>query len=312
MQNPQGDIRASDQAVTRPLSSIGVLMAGAIDYAGLFPPSAVSMQDAVENYAAYKRGEYSWMLGRFVVTAGRLNEFAAEAAKAFKAGEEPWRVAVVAGEDIELSTYSVVEFNSVERGRFVADVMEIKTASAEDIENACRIVPKSVTAYYEIPLDQRLPELVATLALRGQRAKIRTGGITPEAFPKARDIVRFVRACTAANLPFKATAGLHHPLRCQRPLTYEPNAVQGKMHGFLNLFLMAAFVRDGRHNDMLEELMMTEDAGEFRFDQTGVRWRNDNVLTLFQLEQARYNGIQSFGSCSFIEPITDLRALGIL
>ena len=87
MQNPQGDIRASDQAVTRPLSSIGVLMAGAIDYAGLFPPSAVSMQDAVENYAAYKRGEYSWMLGRFVVTAGRLNEFAAEAAKAFKAGE---------------------------------------------------------------------------------------------------------------------------------------------------------------------------------------------------------------------------------
>lgn len=312
MQNPVSDIRASDQAAARPLSSIGVLLAGAIDYAGLFPPSAVSMEDAVANYAAYRRGEYSWMLGRFVVTASRLNEFAAEAAKVLKKGEKPWRLAVVAGDDVELSTYAVVEFNAVDRSRFIADVMEIKTPQREDIEFAHRLVPKDITAYYEIPLDRRLPELVATLALRDQRAKIRTGGITPEAFPKAHEIVRFVRACTAANLPFKATAGLHHPMRCQRPLTYEPNAVKGKMHGFLNLFLMAAFVRDGRHIDLLDELMMTEDAGELRFDQTGVRWRNDYVLTLFQLEQARYRGIQSFGSCSFIEPIADLRALGIL
>ena len=89
MQNPVSDIRASDQAAARPLSSIGVLLAGAIDYAGLFPPSAVSMEDAVANYAAYRRGEYSWMLGRFVVTASRLNEFAAEAAKVLKKGEKP-------------------------------------------------------------------------------------------------------------------------------------------------------------------------------------------------------------------------------
>jgi len=312
MQDPQGDTRAIDRTVGRPLSSIGVLLAGAIDYAGLFPPSAVPMADAVANYAAYRRGEYSWMLGRFVVTASRLNEFVEEAAKVVKKGEEPWRLAVVAGDDVELSTYAVVEFNAVERGRFIADVMEIKTTQREDIEFAHRLVPKDITAYYEIPLDRRLPELVATLALRDQRAKIRTGGITPEAFPKAHEIVRFVRACTAANLPFKATAGLHHPIRCQRPLTYKPNAVKGKMHGFLNLFLMAAFVRDGRHIDLLDELMMTEDASELRFDQTGVRWRNDYVLTLFQLEQTRYRGIQSFGSCSFIEPIADLKQLGIL
>jgi len=312
MQNHLADAAAQNSPFERPFSSIGVLLAGAIDYAGLFPPSAVSMQDAVENYAAYRRGEYSWMLGRFVVTASRLNEFAAEAAKVFKKGDEPWRIAVVAGEDIELSTYALIEFNSVENGRFAADVMEIKTSSVEDIENAYRIVPKTITAYYELPLDESLPEHIATLALRGQRAKIRTGGITPEAFPNAHAIVRFVRACSAANLPFKATAGLHHPLRCMRPLTYEPNAVKGKMHGFLNLFLMTAFARDGRRNDLLDELMATEDAGEFRFDETGVRWRNDHVLTLFQLERARYSGIQSFGSCSFLEPIADLRDLGIL
>src|SRR5690606_34756706 len=89
MQDPRVNIGARERTVERPLSSIGVLMAGAIDYAGLFPPSAVSMADAVENYAAYRRGEYSWMLGRFVVTASRLNEFAAEASKVLKKGEEP-------------------------------------------------------------------------------------------------------------------------------------------------------------------------------------------------------------------------------
>ena len=42
-------------------------------------------------------------------------------------------------------------------------------------------------------------------------AKLRTGGVVPEAFPKSLDIIRFVRTCAAANVPFKATAGLHHP-----------------------------------------------------------------------------------------------------
>ncbi|KXK00867.1 MAG: hypothetical protein UZ17_ACD001001919 [Acidobacteria bacterium OLB17] len=302
---------AGEAAPEKPFSSVRVLLAGAIDYAGLFPPSAVSMSEAVANYAAYKHGEYSWMLGRFVVTASRLNEFAAEAAMVLKKGEKPWHVAVVAGDDIELSTYAVVEFNAVERTRFIADVMEVKAPTVEDIENAYRIIPRTVTAYYEVPLTERLPELIATLALRDQRAKIRTGGITPEAFPKEHDIVRFVRACSAANLPFKATAGLHHPLRCHRPLTYEPDAVTGRMHGFLNLFLMAAFVRDGRHIALLDELMAARDASEFRFDETGVRWRNEYVLTLWQLQQARLSGIQSFGSCSFVEPIVDLKELGI-
>ncbi len=43
------------------------LLSGLIDYAGLFPPAAVSMADAVANYAAYRTSADAWALGRFVL-----------------------------------------------------------------------------------------------------------------------------------------------------------------------------------------------------------------------------------------------------
>ena len=101
------------------------------------------------------------------------------------------------------------------------------------------------TAYFELPLGENLADLVSTLAIRGQCAKIRTGGLTADAFPSTAQIIRFTRTCLAANVPFKATAGLHHPIRCFKPLTYAPDAPSGMMHGFLNVSLAAGFaVRD--------------------------------------------------------------------
>src|SRR6185436_2132053 len=58
--------------------SLRVLLADLIDYAGLFPPAALSMQDAVRNYARYAEGEHAWMLGKFVVPEARRAEVPAE------------------------------------------------------------------------------------------------------------------------------------------------------------------------------------------------------------------------------------------
>jgi hypothetical protein len=161
-------------------------------------------------------------------------------------------------------------------------------------------------------LGDELPDLVASVAINGQRAKIRTGGVTPEAFPTSHQIVRFVRTCLAANVPFKATAGLHHPIRCFRPLTYEAESVRGTMHGFLNLFLMAGFARESFRPSLLEEIMEEEFDDVFNFDVAGVTWRSEYTLSLFQIDAVRKYGIQSFGSCSFDEPVADLQKLGIL
>jgi len=296
-----------------PIAAVRVLLAGAIDYAGLFPPAHLSMPEAVINYATYRNSNYSWMLGRFIVTAARLGEFY-ESARDFisRDGGNAWRVSVVVGENVYEAIRTVEDFNLTNGPGVVCDTLEIRAETSELIENAANALPRNLTAYFELPLDDRLPDLVATLAIRGQRAKIRTGGVTPEAFPSTAAIVRFVRTCLAANVPFKATAGLHHPIRCFRPLTYEANAAQGTMHGFLNLFLMAGFAREGYRESFLADVMEEEFDEVFRFDDQEAVWRDEYSLTTWQLEHLRKFGIQSFGSCSFDEPIADLQKLGIL
>lgn len=244
--------------------SLCALLEGLIDYAGLFPPAALSMQDAVRNYARYAEGEYAWALGRFVVPRERMSEVPPE---------------------FPLS---------------ILGIDEVKAATADDIERIASNADGR-TVYVEIT-DLSLLDAIAR---HGLRAKIRTGGVTPDAFPAIANIAAFLRACKAAGVAFKATAGLHHPLRCVKALTYEPNAATGTMHGFVNVFLAAAML------DHAKEVLREEDPQAFRFDDAAAWWRNVSVSTDALVTMRRTFAI-SFGSCSFEEPINDLRALGWL
>lgn len=292
--------------------SVRALLAGAIDYAGLFPPSQLAMSEAVLNYATYRNSNYAWMLGRFVVTAARLDEFYESAADFISRDQrERWHIAVVAGEDIVQTLKQVELFNLRNGEQALCDVLEVRANSVSKIDNTVNGLRPDTTAYFEIPTGESMPDLIAALAMSGQRAKIRTGGVTPDAFPTQGEIVRFVRTCLAANVPFKATAGLHHPLRCFRPLTYEEISVMGRMHGFLNLFLMAGFAREGFRSNVLEDVMEEEFNEVFHFENETVTWR-DFSLGIAQIENLRHKGIHSFGSCSFDEPVADLQRLGIL
>ena len=239
--------------------SVYALLNGAIDYAGLFPPAGLSMIDSVINYAAYRNSNYSWMLGRFIVPASRLNEFH-ECAREFvpRESENGWRLSVIVADEIIDTIHTIKNFNAANGPGLFCDTLEIKAETSGTIENAAASLPANVAAYFEVPLDQRMPDLIATLALAGQGAKIRTGGLTPEAFPQTRQVVRFVRTCLAANVRFKATAGLHHPIRCFKPLTYEANSPMGTMHGFINLFLMTGFAREGYRPSLLADVMEDE------------------------------------------------------
>lgn len=295
------------------LESVHTLLAGAIDYAGLFPPSAVSMPEAVINYATYRNSNYNWMLGRFVVGVGRLQEFY-ESSRDFisRDASSTWRIAVVAGDDLFETVNTVGEFNSAHAPGVVCDMIEMKAVTEYQIRTVSASLPDGVRAFFEIAPNNDFSDLLTTIALAGQSAKLRTGGVTADAFPRSHDVVRFVQACVGANVPFKATAGLHHPIRCFRPLTYEENSAKGTMHGFLNLFLMTGFAVEGYRRSFLEDVMEEEFNEVFEFDANGVKWRHEFVLTNHQLARLRTLGIQSFGSCSFDEPIADLQQLGIL
>ena len=297
-----------------PKESVRILLNEIIDYAGLFPPSQVSMSEAVLNYATYRHSNYGWMLGRFILPVSRLDEFYESAREFLPRGREAaWKLSVLAGEDVSATIRSMNEFNRKNSERAVCDVLEVKAATVSKIENTMASLPKAITPYFEIaPVGRTFVDLIATLGIKKLRAKIRTGGVTREEFPETRDIIRFVRTCMAANVPFKATAGLHHPVRCFKPLTYAPDAPQGTMHGFLNVLIMTGFARESFRVSLLEEIMEEEFEEVFEFSEAGVSWRGSHLLTLSHIGLLRSRGMHSFGSCSFDEPVADLRELGVL
>ena len=54
-------------------------------------------------------------------------------------------------------------------------------------------IPPRTQAYVEIPIDRDPAPLIAAIGRAGGRAKVRTGGVTADAFPAAGDLVRFIR-----------------------------------------------------------------------------------------------------------------------
>lgn len=297
--------------------TLRLLLGELIDYAGLFPPAALPMSEAVGNYGEYLKSDQSWMLGRFITPTARLEEFE-RAADSHLSGARPWRLSVLGGSDLAADLRAIAEFNQKHSGAAsaaaVIDALEIRATGIGDIEQAMSAVHDSGLApavYIEIPIANDPRPLVSAIARAGGRAKARTGGLTPEAFPASGEVARFLAACAAEGAAFKATAGLHHPLRAVHRLTYEPNSVSGLMHGFLNVFLAAAWLRAGLSAEEAVELLEEKNPAAFRFGDEAVDWR-DRRLTKEEIINTREGFAVAFGSCSFCEPIEDLRALGLL
>jgi hypothetical protein len=112
-------------------------------------------------------------------------------------------------------------------------------------------------------------------------------------------------------VPFKATAGLHHPLRSIHRLTYKDDSPSGTMHGFLNVFLAAASVEKGIDAETCAKLLEEQSSEAFRFDTDGIEWRGHRLTRDEIVSTRKMFGI-SFGSCSFSEPIYDLKALHLI
>jgi hypothetical protein len=293
------------------MRAIHVLLRNSIDYAGLFPPAALDMRSAVRNYASYGAGEGAWALGRFVLPVSRLDEFA-EAARGFNyisPADQPWQLAALAGSELERDLARIAEFNRRERNARV-DTIELKAGTTGGLQDAMHRVPDHLQAYIEIPIEHDPESLVAAVAKVGARAKVRTGGVTSDAFPVPQDLTRFLVACIREPVAFKATAGLHHPVRAEYRLTYAPDSSSCLMFGFLNLFLATAFLRAGMDSENGARVLEERNPSAFRFDSQGVRW-GDHRLDLEDLHRAR-EVIVSFGSCSFIEPLNELHALHLL
>jgi hypothetical protein len=295
------------------MNAIRTLLAQSIDYAGLFPPAELDIGTALENYVRYSTGPSSWALGRFIVPVSRLGELDAGLRRIPpRQVDSPWRVAALLGSNLEADLQVLDDFSrrNVDTGAII-DTVEVKATSENRVGEIIHLVPPSLQTYIEIPIERDPRDLLAAVGHAGRRAKVRTGGVTQDAFPEPADLLRFLRESVRLAVPFKATAGLHHPLRATYPLTYAEDAPSGTMYGFLNLFLAVGFLRSGMEEAEVVQVLQEGDPDAVQARDSGISWRNHH-LNVKSLSDARQSGMISFGSCSFTEPLSDLEALQLL
>lgn len=296
-----------------PAASLRALLAELIDYAGLFPPANLEMKQAARNFNAYLNSPHAWMLGRFIAPVAKLDELQSELKLVeIEAG---WRISVLSSpinfaEDLQ----RVLKFNNDYSPRAVVDAFELKVDESNEMASVMRDLDQHRGAsdfdvFFELALNNNVTKLVEYVD--EAHAKIRAGGIEPQQIPSSAQVLNFIRTCRQHNASFKATAGLHHPVRAEQNLSYETNALRAVMHGFLNVFLAAAFILEGMNDENALCLIEETDAAAFTFTNEAAAWR-EHKIAVEKLQIARLNFALSFGSCSFTEPVEDLHTLNLL
>lgn len=282
------------------MTAIEAALSGLIDYAGLYPPAALDMPAAVRNYLEYSVGARSPLLGRFIVDLARVPELRAAAGSAL--GQ--MRISLIAPPTLTLAQLDELRDLRIES-------LEIKSTDPATIARLRQQLPRNLDCFFEIPFDPAPANAVAALARAGARAKLRMGGITDDCFPRAVAVISILSALAEHRVPFKATAGLHHPIRSCHRLTYAKDSPSSTMHGFANLICAASIIYFGGSPADAEAVLCEENPQTFRVGRECIGWRTLE-WSADQLHEVRSRFFLSFGSCSFREPIQDLEALGWL
>jgi hypothetical protein len=314
-------------------AALRAFMAEVIDYAGLFPPAALPLAEAIENFGRYRQQPDAWMLSRFIIPAAKLGELTAVAGDRFQSND-PYRFSILGkgGEDaaefldaVKEDIAAVTTFRERHERGVLADFYEVRlpdvvVASGDVMEMngilaaaGTLLADNGLRPFYEASLGPSWRDGVAVSVqaiaaynkATGQTAgfKLRCGGVDAAAFPSQYQVAHVIAVCRDAAVPLKFTAGLHHPIR-----RYD-ESVNTKMHGFVNVFaagILAQAYTLPEHE--IAAVVADENPAHFVFNDKMFTWL-DRVVSPGKIQTIRQENMISFGSCSFDEPREDLQLL---
>ncbi len=323
-------------------ASLRALLTDLIDYAGLFPPAALSLDEAFPNYLKYRESNDAWMLNHFIIPGSRLADLKPYAGE-LEDGE-PCTLSILgpraAGanafvEGVGELLHRLANLSRETAGKFEGHVIEAPVPTEVlslgasqlrpvlehmlvDLQNVLTASPvDEIMLFLEVPFAHSattMDSVAQCIAAYNKHSdgglrtgyKMRTGSTNPTEIPPSSAVASALVACHSAGVPYKATAGLHHPVR------HYNEALGGYMHGFFNLFGAAAILSgDELSMDAVTELLEEENSNAFSFDDEGLTW-SDHRISVSEIKEMRSGRAISFGSCSFDEPREDLRSLGLL
>ena len=292
------------------------LLSGMVDYAGLFPPAQLALEKAVHEYAVHLGEAEAWVLGRFIIPAQRLEElepYLVLFSETFrivalgKGGRSEDEYLKNLNRDLNaIETFRTAHGAAVSVESFEARLPPLPVADAFVASVASRLREAGLAQSHEFAVDDHLEPTMAALAAAGAGAKLRCGGVTADTFPTPEQVARFIVAARDAGVPAKFTAGLHHPVR------HFSDDVQTEMHGFLNLYVGGMLAHTtGFGWQELASVIADQSPDAFALTGVGVEWRG-RLVRSEDAARLRENALLGQGSCSFVEPVADLRDMGWL
>src|SRR6266446_8102070 len=305
-------------------ASLRALLERSIDYAGMFPPCSIDLEPALKNQAEYVRSPDAWMLSTFVLPVAQFE--AAEKSLSQFDPKHPLRISALGPKSetapefiaaLKKTTEAIRSFQA--QYADLVSVVQLEmllpvraglalNVNLKELNEARSVIGDlKLQAFWEAPVDAA-EETIDLLAGHNSKTKaaafgfkLRTGGVTADAFPVSIQIARAVIAAAKHHVPIKFTAGLHHPVRQFR------DEVQTKMHGFLNVLGAAVLAAEHAWNEeQTSKMLEDENAASFLFSDDSFAWREWKIGT--DKIKVRRRVVISFGSCSFDEPREDLRA----
>ena len=324
--------------------STRIFLRGIIDYAGLFPPASLSLEQSLANYLEYMDSEQAWMLSSIVIPSSRLPELDDLAGQI--PDESPVPLSLL-GRQVDTLDAFMDQFSSEvahtkqlhqkHEGKFSTPKMELKLptgvsasgrkSTLKEILTQIRYLlnkdsklPRAV--FMEVPFDDYWQEssrrLIEVLAddnvLYGSSTpelqlayKLRTGGVEAWMVPSTDQVHWALKTARELGVGMKFTAGLHHPVR-----NVDPHA-NTTVFGFMNVFIagMMAYAHD-IGDDMITSILEENDPGAFHFSDDGIAYKESPIISLEDILQLRRAALCSFGSCSFREPVEDLKSLNLI
>lgn len=314
--------------------------ASLIDYAGLFPPASLELPQAFHNFVYYLQGSYKRMLGKFIIPSAKLSQLTGLMDSMVIKDKVSLSVLGSSGnnteelqKNLQADMKHITDFLNASGNFASVDAFELRlpkdAVNDNDINFTAELLGKisagieaaagkKIPVFYEISLTANYEQEIIKAAEAISRFnnknsngikcgyKLRTGGTEPSAFPDNAVIAFAVMTCCEYNTPMKCTAGLHHPVR------HFNSGVNSVMHGFLNVFSAGILAHSsGMDEGELTEILSEEDPYSFSFNDEGFAW-DENFVTNEEIINARRELMISYGSCSFDEPVDDLKSLELL
>lgn len=294
-----------------------------IDYAGVFPPARLPLENAVLEFAGFDRTK-SLLVNRFVVPSGSLSRLSS-----FLNGMPKSEMQIslsVTGKggltldewetNLEVDAKAMTEFEN-SCGLAQIDSFEIKIPALSSLETCINDLSgfDHIDRFIEIPWcdpdgEPRYLDAIESAADMRENEefflKARTGGEMATSYPSPEELGEWIHRCVQLDVPFKLTAGLHEPIT-----HINKDSSSQYQYGFLNvLFSVGLALKEDLLVDEL--LLVLRETSSNEFNCTGEKWVYRDMTLDFDDILASRELFLGFGSCSVDEPVAGLKKMNCL